>query len=124
MDSQYQPYSSYRGLCDQGIPSPSLNGGLYVGKPFDKNAPWANIPVTPDTGYMMYYNLQSANPPPEAATHYPGTIRPGNNEPIYKDVQKKTNNYNLACSVPLNDFVPRHKNCNCTKCKLSKYAYL
>jgi len=60
-------------------PPPSLNGGLYTGKPFDKGAPWANIPVTPDSGVYVNKNLLSANPPPGANTQYPGNIRPGNN---------------------------------------------
>lgn len=62
---------------------PQLNGGLYSGEPFQANAPWGNVEVKPDTGYMMNMNLLSANPPPQAMYHYPGANhRPGNNTPV------------------------------------------
>lgn len=60
-------------------PPPSLNGGLYTGAPFHPNAPWANVPATPDAVYLMMENLKSANPPPGAQYHVPGSTRPGNN---------------------------------------------
>lgn len=60
------------------IPPAPLNGGLYTGEPFKKNAPYANIPVVPDEGYMTNYNLRSANPPLEALYQY-NNFRPGNN---------------------------------------------
>lgn len=52
------------------IPPPALNGGLYTGEPF--KGPWGNVPVVPDTDYMINVNLRSARPPPEALTQYPG----------------------------------------------------
>jgi len=62
------------------IPHPKLNGGLYTGEPFTKDAPWANVPVVPDVDYMTNINLKTANPPPGAIYQYPGHNRPGNNE--------------------------------------------
>ena len=61
------------------IPPPKLNGGLYTGEAFLKNAPWGNIPVKPDVDYMTNINLRSANPPTEAIYQYPGENRSGNN---------------------------------------------
>lgn len=64
-------------------PAPTLNGGLYTGEPFARGAPWGNVPVTPDSGYMMFVALRSANPPPGAEFHVPGGgLRPGNNTPL------------------------------------------
>lgn len=59
-------------------PEPSLNGGLYTGQKFLDNAPWANVPVTPDA-VALSQNLKSANPPPRAAEYLPTYPRPGNN---------------------------------------------
>lgn len=60
-------------------PPRALNGGLFTGEPFLEGAPWANIPVIPDTDYMTNVNLRTANPPPQALYQYPGNVRPGNN---------------------------------------------
>jgi hypothetical protein len=60
-------------------PPPSLNGGLYTGKPFDSDSPWRNFPVTPDAAVYTHINLRSAGPNPEAHYQYPGFTRPGNN---------------------------------------------
>lgn len=65
------------------IPPRKLNGGLYTGEPFQKDAPWANVPVIPDSGYMTFYNLRSANPPAQALTQYQPGDRGGNN-PTYQ----------------------------------------
>ena len=43
------------------VPPPKLNGGLYTGEPFMKDAPWANIPVRPTTAYMTNQNLRSSS---------------------------------------------------------------
>lgn len=103
------------------IPPRALNGGLYTGEPFYKNSPWGNVPVIPDSGYMIHYNLKTANPPTEALYHYPGGgTRPGNN--YANMIGVNTNDqYNIAGNV-----LPckREKNCNCRKCKFSKYSYL
>ncbi len=79
-------------------PPQALNGGLYTGEPFLKNAPWANIPVIPDADYMIHYNLRSANPPPGALTQYPGMTRPGNNFQAMPGV-KYISNYVIACNT-------------------------
>lgn len=82
-------------------PKPVLNGGLYTGKPFADNAPWANVPVIPDVSYMIHKNLKSAHPPPGAEFQYPGGNRPGNNTQIMPGVQQsKNNNYsNFYCNA-------------------------
>lgn len=82
-------------------PEPSLNGGLYTGKPFAPNAPWGNVPVVPDTGYMIHYNLRSANPPPGAIYQYPGSIRPGNSYTHMYGIQKYDDDrFNIYCAKP------------------------
>ena len=63
----------------QPDPKPSRNAGLFTGEKFVKGAPWANVPVKPNADYMMSKNLKSANPPPGAKTHFPHTLRKGNN---------------------------------------------
>ena len=65
------------------LPPPALNGGLYTGEPFAKNASWRNFPVRPETVNVIYNNLRSMNIPPEEALYlFPGGgIRPGNNMP-------------------------------------------
>jgi hypothetical protein len=55
-----------------------LNGGLYTGEPFRKDAPYRNFPAMPDAAYLLNVSLRSANPPTEALYQPPGTIRPGN----------------------------------------------
>lgn len=77
-----------------------LNGGLYTGEPFKKDAPWATVPVIPDADYMTHYNLRSANPPPEALTQYPGGTRPGNNFQTMPGVIKSSGMYcnKTACA--------------------------
>lgn len=62
------------------IPPRQLNGGLYTGEPFMKDAPWRNFPAVPSSEVMMREQLASANPPPGAQVLYPsGNLRPGNN---------------------------------------------
>ena len=64
-------------------PKPRLNGGLYTGEPFAPGAPWGNVPITPDAGYMSSVALRTANPPPGAKYHFGGGgLRPGNNTPF------------------------------------------
>lgn len=106
------------------LPPRDLNGGLYTGEPFKKDAPWANVPVIPDVTYMMQYNLLSANPPPGVAHHYPGTIRPGNNEYDMQGIEK-ISKYNLFCgSKPSAVSLQVVPECKCHKCKMSKYYYI
>lgn len=120
----YEPTTCTGGgvvVGQQGIPPRALNGGLYTGEPFAKDAPWANVPVIPDVTYMVHHNLRSANPPPQALVHYPGTVRPGNNEPLYEGV-KRIGGWNQNCGTEDASFVPRA--CTCQKCNMAKYAYL
>lgn len=69
-----------------------LNGGLYTGEPFEKDAPWGNVPVIPDVDFMTHQNLRSANPPKQALVQYPGGVRPGNNEQKMPGVIRSNNN--------------------------------
>lgn len=117
---QFGPYENNKNFVPP--PKPSLNGGLYTGEPFAKDAPYANVPVVPDAGYMIHYNLRSANPPPDAIYQYPGGERPGNNHqpmPGYS-INKK---YNIACNNADCKTQDARFDCNCSKCSFSKYAY-
>lgn len=110
------------------IPERSLNGGLYTGEPFKlgKNGEvlHGNIPVIPDTGYMIRNNLLSANPPPGAIYQYPGNIRSGNNFQ-YMDGIKINKKYNLAGNMMKCNEDAMNK-CQCKKCRSEyfKYAYV
>lgn len=79
-------------------PMPKLNGGLYTGEPFAKDAPYANVPVLADAGYMTHYNLASALPPPDATLQYPGGPRPGNNFQPMPSIEKAPGPYGLWCA--------------------------
>lgn len=102
------------------IPPPKLNGGLYSGEPFAKGAPWGNVPVVPDAGYMIHYNLRSANPPTEALYQYPGYDRPGNNKANMIGVVPSRPEYNMSFIQA----IPKAPDCACNKCQFTKYAYL
>ena len=97
-------------------PKRQLNGGLFTGEPFLKDAPWANVPVIPDVDYMTNINLRSANPPPQAIYQYPGNVRPGNNFQAntgltpYTDTQEKPSNF--SC-IPCSALQPMMQQCNC-----------
>ncbi len=107
------------------VPPPprSLNGGLYTGQPFIQGAPWANIPVIPDAGYMTHINLRSARPPEDALYQHGGGIRPGNNYQTMPGVKKVSDAYNLWCSsAPCSTKLQNP--CDCDKCKRAKYSYL
>lgn len=100
-------------------PKPSLNGGLYTGQPFQKDAPWANIPVIPDVDYMTNVNLRSANPPPRALYQYPGNTRPGNNYQANTGLKEYTGDrgfegmkYNFSC-LPASLTKPIVQECKC-----------
>lgn len=101
-------------------PKPSLNGGLYTGEPFAPNAMYANFPAVPDAGYMIHYNLRSANPPLDALVQYPGTNRPGNNYQRMPGIVKQSELYNYYCSSPV-VAVGKGKPHNMS---MSKYFYL
>ena len=59
------------------IPARLRNGGLYVGKEFVDNAPWANVPKKPEAHLMM---RDAAVP-----SHIPGGVRVGNNQQTFPD---------------------------------------
>jgi len=63
-------------------PPASLNGGLYTGEPFAKGAPWANVPVLPDSGVYSFTNLPTSAPRLAKYMLPGGGIRPGNSTPL------------------------------------------
>lgn len=104
------------------IKPPRPNGGLFTGETFHEGAPYANIPVVPDSGYLIHYNLRSANPPKEALYQYPSTLRPGNNTPIQPGVGEfAQGKYDLYCISP---YDKDQIKCSCCKCRSRKYCYL
>jgi len=112
-------------------PQPKLNGGLYTGEPFQKGAPWANVPVIADVDYMTHINLQSANPPPQALYQYPGNVRPGNNFQHNTGLKQYEGDrgfegkpYNFKC-IPCEVTKPTVKACKCqTMASISGNAHL
>jgi hypothetical protein len=69
---EYNPWSP--------IPPPKLNGGLYTGEPFMKDAPWGNTYVRPTSSYMINQNLRSSSIVPVSGLfQMPVNYRPGNN---------------------------------------------
>ena len=105
-------------------PQPSLNGGLYTGAPFAPGAPWGNVSVVPDAGYMIHYNLRSANPPPGAIYQYPGSLRPGNNyTPMHGIVKLPGKPYNMYC-IDDNETKIIQVQENKNNARFSKYHYL
>ena len=107
-------------------PEPSLNGGLYTGAPFVPSAPWGNIPVTPDAGYMTHYNLRTANPPPGAIYQYPGSNRPGNSfTPMYGIERYKDARFNIYCTNDKeNTMVSNLMDSNTNNARFTKYFYI
>ena len=81
-------------------PRPSLNGGLYTGEAFSRNAPYRNFPVKPDAVNMIKNNLSSANPPPGAQSQFPDGFRPGNNMPFSNNIslKKYSNHHSIICT--------------------------
>ena len=69
------------------VPNASYNGGVTIGEECD--GPHCSIPVVPTSQYYIAQNLKSANPPPNATTHFPSTHRLGNNS----DVNPYISNY-------------------------------
>lgn len=65
------------------LPNPKINGGLYTGEPFYKNAPWRNFPNRPTAAYMTNVALRTANPPKLALYQLQAGYRPGNNTDDY-----------------------------------------
>lgn len=109
------------------VPPPTLNGGLYTGEQFAPGAPWGNVPATPDAGFMIHYNLRSANPPPGAVYQYPGgASRPGNNTPNMHGISKLKNRpftaYCIDDSEMKNDVKSLQQSKN--NVRFSKYSYI
>lgn len=107
-------------------PKPSLNGGLYTGVPFAPGAPWGNVQVTPDAGYMTHYNLRTANPPPGAIYQYPGANRPGNSFTEMTGVERYNDSrFNIFC---INDkeksLVSTLEDTKNNNTRFSKYYYV
>lgn len=107
-------------------PEPSLNGGLYTGTSFTPGAPWGNLPVTPDAGYMTHYNLRTANPPPGAIYQYPGSNRPGNSFTHMIGIQKyKDDRFNIYCTDDTEkSIVSNLGGDNNNNARFTKYFYL
>jgi hypothetical protein len=62
------------------VPDRALNGGLYTGEPFAKDAPYANVKVLPYSAYWANENLKTAaNVPKQAYFQMQAGYRPGNN---------------------------------------------
>lgn len=81
-------------------PPRKVNGGLFTGLPFDKDAAWGNVPVVPEA-HVYAQNLLSANPPPYGAAHVPSYNRPGNNyvEDRYHQYLNENKYQNLRCLI-------------------------
>lgn len=119
----FSDYASYQFSGALNIPPRALNGGLYTGEPFRENAPHGNLPALPDAGYLIHYNLRSANPPDAALYQYPGGERIGNNTAIMPGISMEQGKlYNMACRLPSS--TATDPPCQCRKCTLTKYAYL
>ena len=98
------------------IPPPALNGGLYTGDPFKPGAPYANVPLTPDAGFLTNVALRTANPPPGATEQHVIGLRPGNNRTVMNGLEYDADNGLLLVSGPQRKTV--------ANCKFTKYAYL
>ena len=80
------------------IPPRSLNGGLYTGEPFAKDAGYANVPVLPCSAYWNYQNLRTALPPVQALFQIQSQYRPGNNtDPLIPGVELMKDGLNAYC---------------------------
>ena len=100
------------------IPPPSLNGGLYTGEAFLKDAPWGNVPITPSTDVYIHQNLRSANPPKQAILQYPHNIRLGNNHQDMRGIKRyNPNTHAIQCpNVPKKVPCVCYDECSCKKC--------
>ena len=57
------------------IPPRKVNGGLYTGTEFEKNAKWGNVSIEPEAHILVTQNLVSANPPPDGSNRRRGRRR-------------------------------------------------
>ena len=86
----------------ENIPEASYNSGVYMGNVCQGGH--CPIPVHPTTSNMLQNNLTSANPPPGANVHYPGTVRLGNNTmdlpniSAYKGTELNNGSFNIQCA--------------------------
>jgi hypothetical protein len=114
------------------IPKRKLNGGLYTGEPFAKDAQYANKPVIPASAYWAHENLKSCvNTPAQAFFQMQADYRPGNNstDPIMPGLEN-INNLNGKCINAIcenkgyiNDLNPSCVKNNCTKKKIIPSPY-
>ena len=95
-------------------PKPSLNGGLYTGEEFHRDAKYRNFPITPDATQYIHSNLPN-DAPFKSRYMYPAT-RKGNSFVEWKGLTKyegtSQNNgpYNIYC-LPCE---PVSKKCDCS----------
>ena len=68
------------------LPPPQLNGGLYTGAPFLAGAPWANVPMKPDTVWLTQNGFKALVP--EGNRQFADAQRPGNNEIDFNAIQQ------------------------------------
>lgn len=95
-------YASYKPLSQEETKkalTPPLNGGLYTGEPFQKQAGWANVPIVPTVENLVYNNLRSADPPPYGITEYPHYTRPGNNSQNTPGRKVLNPSHNFTCII-------------------------
>jgi hypothetical protein len=80
-------------------PPPSLNGGLYTGAPFQKGAPWGNVPVAPDAGVYNFTNLPPSAPALARYMLPGGGFRPGNSSPMIPEAfaRSRADGLNMLC---------------------------
>lgn len=103
------------------IPDRALNGGLFTGEPFAKNAEYGNFPSEPTSAHQNHINLRSAKPPHLALYHMQVGYRPGNNTDaeipgvVDKTFRSEYTPYTLKCidtCDKYNDFVVKpHDGC-------------
>jgi hypothetical protein len=114
----------------QTPPGPSLNGGLYTGEPFVKNAPYGNIAITPDATVYINNNLARGNqPPPSAKYQYPAT-RQGNSFVEWKGIKHSHGNIYCAPCTPsalicsCDEICPNEqtRRCNLANCRKQQAA--
>jgi hypothetical protein len=122
-------YVNYKPI---GVPQRKLNGGLYTGEPFAKDALYANVPVLPAAAYWANENLKSSvNVPQQAFYQLQGDFRPGNNstDPIMPELENIPNLngkcINAICENKgyINDLNSSCVKNNCTNKKIAPSPY-
>jgi hypothetical protein len=98
------------------VPPRALNGGLYTGESFYKDAPWGNVPIVPEATIHTNEGIAIGNPnvPKQARFQYHAT-RPGNSYVEWPGIKKYQgtrenpgpfNHGCYECEIP-------EKGCNC-----------